>query len=63
MLRWARNYSRKYPLNLVEAIFAALDEQSVSVIGAEAVELVIPRVAAQTKEHKHQRAIVAEEVE
>lgn len=34
-----------------------------SVIGTEAVELVIPRVAAQIRELKHQRAIVAEEVE
>lgn len=63
VLRWARNHSRKDPVNLVDAIFTALGEQSVTVIGTEAVELVIPRVAAQIKELKHQRAIVAEEVE
>lgn len=63
VLRWARNHSRKDPVNLVDAIFTALGEQTVTVIGTEAVELVIPRVAAQIKELKHQRAIVAEEVE
>ena len=63
VLRWARNHSRKDPVNLVDAILAALGEQTVTVIGTEAVELVIPRVAAQIKELKHQRAIVAEEVE
>ena len=63
MLRWARNHSRKDPVNLVDAIFTALGEQTVTVIGTEAVELVIPRVAAQIKELKRQRAIVAEEVE
>ncbi|MEW1821425.1 hypothetical protein AB0323_11625 [Arthrobacter sp. NPDC080031] len=50
-------------MNLVDAIFAALGEQTVTVIGTEAVELVIPRVAGQIKELKYQRAIVAEEVE
>ena len=52
-------------MNLVDAIFTALGEQTVTVIGTEAVELVIPPVAAaaQIKELKHQRAIVAEEVE
>ena len=34
-----------------------------TVAGTEAVELVIPRVAAQIKELKHQRTIVADEVE
>lgn len=63
VLRWARNHSRKDPVNVVDAIFTALCEQTVTVIGSEAVELVIPRVAAQIKELKHQRAIVAEEVE
>jgi transposase len=63
VLRWARNHSRKDPVNVVDAIFTALGEQTVTVIGTEAVELVIPRVAAQIKELKHQRAIVAEEVE
>lgn len=31
--------------------------------GADAVELIIPRVAAQIKELKHQRNIIAKEVE
>lgn len=63
VLRWARNHSRKDPAALIDAVFAALGEQTVTVAGTEAVELVIPRVAAQIKELKHQRTIVAEEVE
>lgn len=63
VLRWARNHSRKDPVNMIQAVFSALGEQTVTVIGTDAVELVIPRVAAQIKELKHQRAIVAEEVE
>ncbi|PVE18416.1 IS110 family transposase [Arthrobacter sp. Bz4] len=63
VLRWARNHSRKDPTKLINEIFAALEEQTVTVIGTDAVELVIPRVAAQIKELKHQRAIVAAEVE
>lgn len=52
VLRWARNHSRKDPVNLVDAIFTVLGEQTVTVI-TDAVEMVIPRVAAQTKELKH----------
>jgi transposase len=63
MLRWARNHSRKDPAALIDSVFAAWGEQTVTVAGTEAVELVIPRVAAQIKELKHQRTIVAEEVE
>ena len=63
VLRWARNHSRKDPAALIDTVFAALGEQTVTVAGTEAVELVIPRVAAQIKELKHQRTIVAEEVE
>ena len=63
VLRWARNHSRKDPTALIDAVFAALGEQTVTVAGTDAVELVIPRVAAQIKELKHQRTIVAEEVE
>jgi hypothetical protein len=63
VLRCALNHSRKDPANLVDAIFTALGEQTVTVAGTEAVELVIPRVAAQIKELKHQRTIVADEVE
>lgn len=61
--RWARNHSRKDPAALIDTVFAALGEQTVTAAGTEAVELVIPRVAAQIKELKHQRTIVAEEVE
>jgi transposase len=53
----------KNPAVLIDAVFDALGEQTVTVAGTEAVELVIPRVAAQIKELKHQRTIVAEEVE
>ena len=61
--RWARNHSRKDPCPLIDQVFTALAEQTVTVPGADAVELVIPRVAAQIKELKHQRDIVAGEVE
>lgn len=63
VLRFARNHSRKDPAGLVEEIFAALDQQSVTVIGTKAVETVVPRIAAQIKELKHQRAFLATEVE
>jgi hypothetical protein len=59
VLRWARNHSREDPVNLLDAIFTALGEQRVTVIGTEAVELVM---AAQIKELRHQRAIVVEKV-
>ncbi|MCX6499077.1 MAG: transposase [Arthrobacter sp.] len=62
VLPWARNHIRKDPANLIDAVFSALGEQTVTVIGTKDVELVIPRVA-QIKELKDQRAIVAEEVE
>ncbi|GAA1198525.1 IS110 family transposase [Brevibacterium paucivorans] len=61
--RWARHHSRKDPGPLIDQVFTALSEQTVTVPGADAVELIIPRVAAQIKELKHQRDIVAEEVE
>ena len=51
------------PLGLIDQIFAALAEQTVTVPGAATVELIIPRVAAQIKELKAQRALVATEVE
>jgi hypothetical protein len=47
----------------VDAVFKALGEQTVTVAGTQAVELVIPRVGGRIEELKHQRAIVAEEVE
>lgn len=63
VLRYARAHSRRDPSALVETIFAALGEQSVTVPATAAVELVIPRVAAQVKELGEQRKIVAGEVE
>ncbi|MGP5014779.1 IS110 family transposase [Glutamicibacter ardleyensis] len=62
VLRWARNHTRKDPSKVIEEIFTAPGEQTVTVISADAVELVIPRVAAQIKELKHQRSIVASQV-
>lgn len=61
--RSARNHSREEPLNHIDAVFTALSEQTVTMIGTEAVELVLPRIARQIKELKHQRGIVAEDVE
>lgn len=61
--RWAKNHARKDPSALIDQIFEALAQQSVVVPGAATVELIIPRVAAQIKELKAQRALVATEVE
>ncbi|MGP5724370.1 IS110 family transposase [Arthrobacter rhombi] len=63
VLRFARNHSRKDPSILIGEIFTALSEQTVTVAGTAAVEIIIPRVAAQIKELKTQRAILATEVE
>ncbi|PZQ74863.1 MAG: IS110 family transposase, partial [Micrococcus luteus] len=63
VLRFARSHSRRDPSALVEKIFTALSEQTVTVPATAAVELVIPRVAGQVKELKAQRATVAHEVE
>lgn len=63
VLRFARSHSRRDPSALVEKIFTALGEQTVTVPATAAVELVIPRVAGQVKELKAQRATVAHEVE
>src|SRR5699024_4425918 len=61
--RWARGHARKDPGELVDQIFAALVAQTVAVPGTQAVELIIPRVAAQIQELCQQRDIVAREVE
>lgn len=61
--RWAKHHARKDPSVLIDLIFAALAEQTVTVPGAATVELIIPRVAAQIKELKAQRALIASEVE
>lgn len=60
---YARDHSRRNPDALINRIFAALDEQTVIVPATATVELVIPRVAAQAREIKAQRAQVAKEVE
>ena len=62
-MRFARSHSRRDPSALVEKIFTALSEQTVTVPATAAVELVTPRVAGQVKELKAQRATVAHEVE
>ncbi|WHS34773.1 IS110 family transposase [Auritidibacter ignavus] len=61
--RWAKNHARKDPSALIDQIFAALAEQTVTVPGTATVELIIPRMAAQIKELKAQRALMATEVE
>lgn len=61
--RWARNHSRKDPGPLIDHVFTALAEQTVVVPDAEAVALVISRIAEQVGELRHQRVIVAGEVE
>lgn len=50
------------PRPLIDKVVDAVSEQTVTAPGAEAVEIVIPRVAAQIRELKQQRDIVAGEV-
>ena len=49
MKRWAKNHTRKDPSALIDAIFDALGEQTVTVPGSEASESVVPRHAARIK--------------
>jgi len=56
--RAPRSYER-----IVDAIMTALDEQTVTVPGTRAAELVIPKLAAQLAELLQQRATVAAQVE
>ena len=60
---WARKTKHRGVDKLVDAVFAALDQQSVTVIGTDAVETVVPRVAASIKALKAERAQLAAEVE
>lgn len=60
---WARKTKHRGVDKLVDAVFAALDQQSVTVIGTDAVETVVPRVAASIKALKAERARLAAEVE
>jgi len=57
------NGTRKDSSALIDQIFDALAEQTVTVPGASTVELILPRVAVQIKELKAQRTLVAPEVE
>lgn len=41
--RWAKHHTRKDPSALIDQLFAALAEQTVTVPGAATVELFIPR--------------------
>jgi len=62
-MRFARSKSTRDPSRLIEEIFEALSQQSISVSGAAAVELVIPTLALNIKTLKAQRVEVAQQVE
>ena len=53
VLKWMHNRSKKAPAALVDAIFAALAEQTVTVPGMAAAELVIPSWRRTSKRFKH----------
>ncbi|WP_297742656.1 IS110 family transposase [uncultured Tessaracoccus sp.] len=63
VLRYARTHRYRNPGQLIDRIFTALEEQTVTVPATRAVESIIPRIAAQVVELKTQRATVAQEVE
>lgn len=60
---WARKTKHRAVDKLVDDVFGALGQQTVTVIGTAAVESVVPRVAGQIKALKTQRAELAVEVE
>ena len=60
---WARKTKHRGVDKLVDDVFAALGQQTVTVIGTAAVETVVPRVAEQITALKTQRAEIATEVE
>lgn len=60
---WAKKTQHRAVDKLVDDIFRALGQQSVTAIGTAAVESIIPRVAAQVSALKTQRAELAAEVE
>ncbi len=60
---WARKTKHRNVDSLIDAVFAALSQQTVIVIGTSAVETVIPRFAAQVKALKEQRRELAIEVD
>lgn len=53
----------KDPIALVHEIFETLKAQTVTVVGSDAAELVIPRLAANIKALKEQRDTIAQQVE
>ena len=57
VLKWMRNRAKKDPVAL--AIFAALAEQTVTVPGTAAAELVIPQLAANIEALQAQRDTIA----
>lgn len=61
--RWARNHTRKDPSALIDAIFDALAEQTLTVPGSQASESVVPRHAARIKALKAERAEIEAEAE
>ena len=61
VLKWMRNRAKKDPVAL--AIFAALAEQTVTVPGTAAAELVISQLAANIKALQAQRDTIAGQVE
>ncbi|STC40830.1 IS110 family transposase [Corynebacterium amycolatum] len=63
VLKWMRNRAKKDPAALVDAISAALAEQTVTVPGTAAAELVIPQLAANIKALQAQRDTIAGQVE
>lgn len=60
---WARKTKHRGIDTLIDDVFAALAQQTVTVIGTAAVETVVPRVAEQITALKTQRAELATEVE
>lgn len=60
---WARKTKHRGVDTLIDDVFAALGQQTVTVIGTAAVETVVPRVAEQITALKTQRAELAVEVE
>lgn len=60
---WARKTKHRGVDQLVDDVFAALAQQTVTVIGTAAVETVIPRVTVQIAALKTQRGELAVEIE
>lgn len=63
VLNWMSKRSTKDPTVVVDAIFAGLKAQTVTVPGTAAAEVVIPQLAANIKSLLNQRKTIAEQVE